>query len=300
MNFYRERLWSSWIAKQVMMTDIPPAKAQLLSRTSDFDRGRTATWMAALNRPTWRAVHDGCHTIHVVSDRPFDALTSDLRLGLRIMAWISAQPITWYWWDQPWDRTLPAGVDPGPEHVNGGWAVPGVPEVHVYRREEAHKVLIHEAIHGLGLDVPEAAIAPVRAKFESALGRHLWPHLGEAFTEFMAEWLWAIASATSLMDAKNRWAGQLACSRRQAAEVWARIYDATAAEETNVFAYYVLKWVLMGHTETVLLSPDLTVGLWYGWWLAARPRLDSMARAAAHTEHTELQMGMTCGAASDS
>jgi hypothetical protein len=280
------------------MTDIPPAKAQLLGRTSDFDKGRTAAWMASLSSDTrkhvsLREVRDSIgHTIHVVSDRPFEELTSDLRLGLRLMAWMSDRPITWYWWDQPWARVLPAGVDPGPEHINGGWAVVGIPEVHVYRREEAHKVLIHECIHALGLDVPESAIGSVRAKFESALGRRLWPHLGEAFTEFFAEWLWATA-ADSLATAKNRWAFQLACSKRQAAQVWARIHDSRENEETNVFAYYVLKWVLMGHTETVLLSPDITVGMWYGWWLAARPRLDAMSRSVSESE--DISMGMTCG-----
>jgi len=309
------------------MTDIPPAKAQLLGRTSDFDRGRTAAWMASLTDDTrkhvsqtddtrkhvsqtddtrkhvsWRAVRDSIgHTIHVVSDRPFEELADDLRLGLRIMAWLSSRPVVWYWWDQPWTRVLPAGVDPGPEHVNGGWAVVGIPEVlvgipevHVYRREEAHKVLIHECIHALGLDVPESAIAPVRVKFETALGRRLWPHLGEAFTEFFAEWLWAIV-AESLASAKKRWAAQLRCAESQAAQVWVRIHDSLANEETNVFAYYVLKWVLMCHTETVLLAPDTSVRLWYDWWLAARPTLETLRRSATHTESLDLRMGMTCG-----
>jgi len=281
------------------MTDIPPAKAQLLGRTSDFDRGRTAAWMASLTDDTrkhvsWRAVRDAVgHTIHVVSDRSFEELADDLRLGLRIMSWLSSRPVVWYWWDQPWTRVLPAGVDPGPEHVNGGWAVVGIPEVHVYRREEAHKVLIHECIHALGLDVPESVIAPVRVKFETALGRRLWPHLGEAFTEFFAEWLWAIV-AESLGEAKKRWAAQLRCAESQAAQVWVRIHDAYA-EETNVFAYYVLKWVLMGHTETVLLAPDTSVSLWYDWWLAARPTLETLRRSATHTESLDLRLGMTCG-----
>jgi len=307
------------------MTDIPPAKAQLLGRTSDFDRGRTAAWIASLSHVSltddtrkhvsltddtrkhvsltddtrkhvsWRAVRDSIgHTIHVVSDRPFEELADDLRLGLRLMAWLSSRPVVWYWWDQPWARVLPAGVDPGPEHVNGGWAVVGIPEVHVYRREEAHKVLIHECIHALGLDVPESAIAPVRVKFESALGRRLWPHLGEAFTEFFAEWLWCIV-APSLATAKNRWTAQLRCAESQAAQVWVRIHDSLENEETNVFAYYVLKWVLMGHTETVLLAPDTSVRLWYDWWLAARPALEKLRRSATHTESLDLRLGMTCG-----
>ena len=176
MELYRDRLRVAWNSTpKVVMTDIPVAKAQLLGRMgiSQFEQ-RTATWMSSLKEPTWRAVRDAHtgHSIHVVSDRPFasPALTSDLEFGLRLLAWMSPRPIVWYWWDQPWDRRLPANTDPRQEHLNGGWAVPNVLEVHVYRREEAHKVLLHEAIHAIGLDVPQELTDPVRVRFEAALG----------------------------------------------------------------------------------------------------------------------------------
>jgi len=298
MELYRDRLRAAWNSTpKVVMTDIPVAKAQLLGRmgSSNFEQ-RTATWMSSLKEPTWRAVRDAHtgHSIHVVSDRPFasPALTSDLEFGLRLLAWMSPRPIVWYWWDQPWDRRLPANTDPRQEHLNGGWAVPNVLEVHVYRREEAHKVLLHEAIHAIGLDVPQELTDPVRVRFEAALGRSLWPHLGEAFTELFAEWLWSIASGGP--EAKKRWEAQLACSAKQAAQVWARIRDATEPEDTNVFAYYVLKWVLMAHLDSVLLAPAASVGHWFDWWVAARPALERAALAAASSESEELSMGMTC------
>ena len=298
MELYRDLQLSAWSSTpRPTLTDIPVAKAQLLGRVADYDGSRrTAAWMTSLAaNATWRAVRDAYtgHTIHVVSDRSHDELTNDLRLGLRLLAWMSRRTVTWYWWDQPWPRVLPANTDPRQEHLNGGWAVPGVLEVHVYRREEAHKVLIHESIHALGLDVPHALVEPVRLRFESEFGRRLWPHLGEAFTELFAEWLWSIASSTK-KEARDRWTAQLACSSKQAAQVWTRIRDATENEDTNVFAYYVLKWVLMQHVDSVLLAPSASVTHWFDWWVSALPMLEEMASAASSTESEELRMGMTC------
>jgi hypothetical protein len=261
-----------------------------------FDGGRTQRWLEGLGeRATWRSVvdRDSGHTIHVVSDRPARVLTAELQEGLRLMTWLSRRPVTWYWWDQPWIRVLPAGTVPGREHVNGGWAVPGEPEVHVYRREEALKVMIHEAVHALGLDVRAEIVDPVRAMFEATLERRLWPHLGEAFTEFYAEWLWAIGRARSLAEARHWWERQLECSTGQAALVWSRIRGLRSAEDTNVFAYYVLKWALMHHSAEVLMSPDRSVQHWYQWWTEILPTLE---RAAI--EITDLgsstRLGMTC------
>jgi hypothetical protein len=211
-------------------------------------------------------------------------------------------PVTWFWWDQPWMRRLPARTTPGRDHVNGGWAIPGVPEVHVYRREEAHKVMLHEAVHALGLDVPHQLIDSVRTAFEHELGgRHLWPHLGEAYTELLAEWLWAIAGARSLGDARRRWRLQRECAERQAGAVWSRIRGlppaAENAEDTNVFAYYVLKYVLMQHETDVLLSPTVSITQWLTWWRQERPRLDQIAVLARRsgTDDMAIALGMTCG-----
>jgi len=279
------------------LIETAPARAQLLERisTDPFDGGRTARWLNDLAASAvYRSVRNGSQLIHVVSDRSYEELTVDLALGLRLMAWITPRPLVWYWWDQPWVRELPAGLDPGRDHVNGGWAVPGVLEVHVYRREEAHKVMLHESVHALGLDVPTLSVEALRGAFERDLGRQLWPHLGEAFTELFAEWLWAIAGARSRGDAARRWRAQERCSARQAAQVWARIRDSTEAENTNVFAYYVLKWVLMGHLESVLLAPAASVGHWFDWWRASRASLEEASKKEAPSEGRNLRMGMTC------
>lgn len=296
-------MWDAWVTTPPpVLTDIPVAKAQLYGRAGDYEPS-TAAWLAHLgSRATWRAVRCARtgHVIHCVSDRTHGALTADLRFGLRLMSWMSRRPLTWYWWDHEWDRVVPANTDPSKEHVNGGWAVPGVLEVHVYRREEAHKVMLHECVHALGLDVPMQRIPPVLAAFEADLGRRLWPHLGEALTELLAEWLWAIARSRSLDAARSAWTAQMECSEGQAAAVWARIYDSRADEETNVFAYYVLKWVLMGHLDTVLLNPDRTLDHWFAWWQEAKPHLRRMAQQVMYTEGVPMSMGMTCPTSSPS
>jgi hypothetical protein len=298
---YQRELWRAWRAvPEPVVERIPVRQHDLQTRMSggdSFDGGRTATWLAAVAPRRFygvRDLHTG-HEVHCVTDRSWSAVSRELVAGLRIMAWMTqARPYVWFWWDQDWQRVLPARVDPGREHVNGGWAIPRVPEVHVYRREEALKVMIHESIHALGLDVNVALVDPIRGAFEAALGRRLWPHLGEAYTELFAEWLWAVAGARSEAGAARRWLAQRACAERQAAAVWVRIRDSREDEDTNVFAYYILKWVLMRHLREALLQPSHAVQSWFLWFQGARSTLDALADAAAPTERQALRLGMTC------
>ena len=322
-----ERAWKQ--TPKPTVTEIPVNRAELLGRASSYSgtNERIAKWTSATNL-CWRAVRDAHtgHSIHVVSDRAFGELTRELTLGLKIMNFMSGTqrglrlrsqtvsgtqrglryPITWYWWDHDWPRILPPNTKPAQEHINGGWTVIGSrnPEVHVYRREEAHKVLIHECIHALQMDVPQSTVDPVRKRIETELlgGGKLWPHLGEAYTEVYAEFLWCIVSGRS-------WESQVACSEAQAADVWARIRPSVSAsdsgsgsgsgsgsssvysEDTSVFAYYILKWVLMdpAHFDCVLLSPNASVRYWFSWLRSALDRLP-----APSTARTAISLGMTC------
>jgi len=297
MDEYIRLLWSGLQrVPQLRVREIEADKSRLVSKASEnsFDGGRTTGWMQSLADPTYIGMkNETGHCVHVVSDRSVAVLEPELRRGLHLMTWLSKKPVTWYWWDQPWTRNLPANTDPGPEHLNGGWAVPGVPEVHVYRREEALKVMIHETIHARLMDVKRALVAPVLVRFETALGRRLWPHLGECYTELFAELLWAVSSAKSLADVTRRWSHQLHCSEKQAGQVWARIHDSRENEETNVFAYYVLKWVLMRRPE-VFLSPNHCVTRWFAWFEEARPRLEELGRMHSVSESQNVSLAMTC------
>jgi len=193
-----------------------------------------------------------------------------------------------YWWDNPWTRSIPGNVDPGPEHVNGGWAIPGIPEVHVYRREEALKVMIHETIHARLLDVRADLVKPVLAQFEARLGRRLWPHLGECYTELFASFLWSLTNKNT-----KAWSHQLRCSKKQAGQVWARIHDSHEDETTNIFAYYILKWVLMQHEE-VFFGRNHSVGRWFTWFEEALPQLEALRQTYKDSETQRLSLAMTC------
>ena len=293
----------------IRMEEIPADKAQLLARIGSYESsGRTVAWMRSLGAGAYyRGVRDAerGHTIHLVSDR--NRGDADVRLGLRLMALMSrgspdSHPITWYWWDQPWPRLLPADVLPEQQHLNGGWTGgDNQVAVHVYRREEAHKVLIHECIHVLRLDVPaDPLLDQQRLAIERSLGggaTALYPHLGEAFTELYAELIWSAVGRTSAAAA---WGLQKRCAARQAAAIYARILQSQSQpyrENTSVFAYYILKWVLMRHTDEVLLAPAASVSHWASWWIEAEPELRRMATSARvrKTRHRPMRMGMTCG-----
>ena len=282
------------------MYDIPISttqgrgQEQLISRLQNYGGAKSSTkWMNDLissNRASWRSVRDPAsgHTIHVISDRPFKALTQDLELGLRILAFMSSKtPITWFWWDQQWNRILPPNVTPSQQHLNGGWAIPGVPEVHVYRNEEAHKVLIHECIHALNLDVSGPELDTLRTQLDTNLNPHtrLNPHIGEAFTELYAEYIWSALF--------GNWALQVKHSKRQASEIWARIRSTHENEDTSVFAYYILKWILMNHIDVVLLSPQASISLWYRWWIQLRPQLDRDSNSLHGSVGRTISLRMT-------
>lgn len=291
MDAYRRLLLTS-LPSSVKTTYCPPEIDKLRSKAAEnsFDGDRTANWLRDLEAKG-TANFDGItcptgHRIYVVSDRGSAALLPVLREALRILTWLSTVPITMYWWDNPWARSIPGKVDPGPEHVNGGWAIPGIPEVHVYRREEALKVMIHETIHARLLDVRADLVTPVLAQFEARLGRRLWPHLGECYTELFAGFLWSLVNGHS-------WSYQLQCSKKQAGQVWARIHDSRQDEKTNVFAYYILKWVLMQHEE-VFFGRNHSVGRWFAWFEEALPALEALRRTYKDSEIEQLSLAMSC------
>lgn len=140
-----------------------------------------------------------------------------------------------FWRDDP--RSILANEWPSRRTVNGGFAVPNSNLITVYRSEEWDRVLLHEAIHALGWDwdVPPKVLPCWGLDPRSNLA----PHLFEAWTELYAEWLYCGWHNKS-------WARQCAWQRNQALQVLARappIWN----ENTNIFAYYVLKTALAPH-----------------------------------------------------
>ena len=80
--------------------------------------------------------------------------------------------------------------EPGPEHINGGYAYPGEPRsVVIYRLEESARVMVHELLHAAGTDT--------MSNDES---------LRETLTESYAElFLIAIQSNGSIRKANTLW-----------------------------------------------------------------------------------------------
>lgn len=138
-----------------------------------------------------------------------------------------------FWRDDP--RVCGASEWPNRRNVNGGWTIPGSYEIVVYRREEWDRVFLHEAIHTLEWDWK----MPSKPLPCWGLGDHAVtaPSLFEAWTELYAEWLWCGWHNVP-------WRTQRAHMEKQAIQILARIGSTDWNENTNVFAYYVLKATL--------------------------------------------------------
>ena len=126
---------------------------------------------------------------------------------------------------------------PTRRNVNGGWAVPGSNKVVVYRSEEWDRVLIHETIHAMRWDwnMPSKPLDCWGFDDHDKLS----PHLFEAWTELYAEWLWCGWHNVP-------WEKQREWQDFQAMQILAREPE-NWNENTNIFAYYVLKAALAPH-----------------------------------------------------
>lgn len=151
-----------------------------------------------------------------------------------------------------------------PENINTAYTTSCAPscEIHLFRREEWFKVLIHESFHCLGLDFSDAAFGAaekerVRAAFPGAAAGDIL--LYETYTECMAEIL------AALFSCRTGAAAAAAIKREQIFSVFqtCKILDfmdmryddlarfagaaGTYREKTAVFSYFILKSILMVH-----------------------------------------------------
>lgn len=160
-----------------------------------------------------------------------------------------------FYWDVLTKRILPpSGEAIEPIHVNGGSSFKDdTSAICIYRREESPKVLIHEFIHALGLDI--TVPPPDTAR------------LFEAYTEAIAEWLYIIYIG------KPVWNKQIAYARDRANKLIKHFNGGQWKETTAAFAYYIMKYVLLTHINDVVASPTGCVELWPTWlaeFLASR------------------------------
>lgn len=141
------------------------------------------------------------------------------------------------WWrDDP--RYIEADEWPSRRTVNGGWTYSNSNSIVVYRSEEWDRVLIHEVIHAMGWDwkMPTTPMSCWKMNEQDRLE----PALFEAWTELYAEWLWCGWHNVP-------WEEQRIWQEKQAVQILARQKDTPWKENTNVFAYYILKAALAPH-----------------------------------------------------
>ncbi len=168
----------------------------------------------------------------------------------RMFVWLGVhKPITVVLWYIDAPRILQANEWPTAAHVNGGWTIPNTSTIFIYRQEEWDRVVFHELIHALGWDwrMPETPLACWGFSTHS----EVFPHLFEAWTELLAEWMWVSWHAEEF----KAWEAQCRWQRHQAAQVLARWPQGTPwKEDTNIFAYYVLKAALAPYIAPLLLK----------------------------------------------
>ena len=134
-------------------------------------------------------------------------------------------------------RFITADEWPEKQHVNGGWNASGTNTVVIYRREEWERVLIHEIIHSMGWDWTDMPIKPLSC-WNLSDNSTVSPHLFEAWTELLAEFLYCIWFNIP-------WYKQLTWMRKQALQILARyLHIGKWSENTSIFAYYILKTAL--------------------------------------------------------
>jgi len=94
----------------------------------------------------------------------------------------------------PFEKTFPdiKSQTLGPEHINGGYTIPCQhhSKIFIWRTEELLKVLIHESIHSMGIDLSTMNLDKIHNNIKT-----LFPmnpeqtefNIGEAYTEFWTE-----------------------------------------------------------------------------------------------------------------
>jgi hypothetical protein len=206
--------------------------------TQSWDEGAIERFMNDV-RTTGFAYELACKaTLYLFAqDEDIMSIVNDINA---LLTWLGVPPsfkVNLWLRDDP--RMLEKDTWPDRKTVNGGFAIPKSNEIFVYRKEEYNRVVIHETIHALGWDwqMPEKPLPCWGFDSTDVLS----PHLFEAWTELYAEWLYCGFYNMS-------WAKQREWQEYQATQILARV-KGRWTENTNVFAYYVLKAALAPHIE---------------------------------------------------
>lgn len=206
-----------------------------------------------------------------------------------IVRWLGVPPgLKIHLWYRDDPRQLRANQWPTKTQVNGGWATPGEPNIIIYRKEEWERVLIHEIIHALEWDWK---VGPTpKACWKLNKTDTIAPHLFEAWTELYAEWLVSRWYGIS-------WEEQRKWQDFQAVQLLARA-KRSWHENTNVFAYYVLKAALAPHFEFLWVfgngkTPEEQSYVMCG---LVTPELERLRKIAKNTMPQSMSLRMSLSA----
>lgn len=183
----------------------------------------------------------------------------------------------------PFKKLLPKkkGATIGPENVNSGMTLPcqKTTRIIIFRQEEFMKLVVHETVHALGIDIPHKFYPYYRDHLDQIFGIDSTYNLNETYTEFWAVTINLLFQIIQSIEPVNRHADDPAyikgliqdCysleatfSRIQTIKVvdWMGLSldnlvnktkkRADFKEDTHVFAYYILKYILMENIADVL------------------------------------------------
>lgn len=173
-------------------------------------------------------------------------------------------------------RRLPelAGSPIGVQHINGGYAFVGRPDVVVYRTEDAEKVLLHELIHVFGID------SEFMGHKSAAMERRLAADYGikvlrgntvcanEFFVETLACYMHAHLVAARTGAPLDRVLTEASLHYIDIAHAVAEHFESAPdghVEDTSAFSYAICRAALFQpeHLQLLLseLPPDLPPGL---------------------------------------
>ena len=183
----------------------------------------------------------------------------------------------------PFKKVLPKkkGATIGPENVNSGMTRPcqKTTRIMIFRQEEFMKLVVHETVHALGIDMPQRFYKFYQERLDRIFGIDSTYNLNETYTEFWAVTINILFQIIQSIEPGDRLADdpryikelirdcyslETTFSRIQTIKVldWMGLsiddllnHDEKRnnfKEDTHVLAYYILKYLLMENITDVL------------------------------------------------
>jgi hypothetical protein len=149
----------------------------------------------------------------------------------------------------------------GTREVNSGFSVHNY-KICIFRKEELNKVLVHELIHYLELDLNVVEFADFYNYFNVAKSNEI--RLNEAYTEILAVLINSIIKAKNITECKKILNLELKFSLYQVGKIL-NLYDFMNAKDffkpndnekfkqnTSVFSYFIIKTILLFNLDIFL------------------------------------------------